>query len=688
LLTPVALLRVAAVLAVLLVVPGLFEAFEAPKAAMLRVTGIAVLAGVAVASLRLDPRPRAALDTAVAAWLLAEVAATLASESIPLSFFGDPAQREGLLTSLGLAGLYAAARAHRFEWWGRGDGAPVKHGSARVASAAAGATAEPAPAAAATFDILFAAILVSCLYALVQAARLDPLPWGRVATYGPDAAWARPFGTLGHPNLLGAATGAALCLGVARSLAQPARRWLDVPALALLAATTLLTFSRGAWLGTAAGLVVVAALVLRSGGVAVSRRGWIVGGLVVLAAAAMFVAGGWSHLFTARFAELVSPSGGSGASRIEIWRGALAAWWARPWLGFGPDTFALVFPRYQTAEYWRLEWGGLPIQAHSVYLHTLATRGVVGLLALIGLGAAFAADARRAWRSPAAPRLWVAGLAGAAAAVAVTGAFGAVGVVGALWLMILAGVTASAGEAGRDPARQRTDSPRVPRAALMAGAVAGVLVLAYSVAEGLASLAGALATHQTYSNPSLAERAAARATRLAPWQDEWWRGLAEARLALSERDRAPAHMLGHAERAIGEALRRTPKRAVHHQRLGAVLAARGVLGDTAAARAGLAAYDRSIALSAVNGQAMVERSRVGLRLGNTAEARASALAAAALYPGDALAWSALANAEVTAGRLDSARTAIARALAADWHRRDSDRARAEQVARWLGVPLP
>ena len=685
--TLIALLRVAAVLAVLLVVPGLFESFEAPKAAVLRVAGIAVLAGLAAAGRRGRSRPRAALDVAVAVWLLVEVAATFCSESPALSFFGDPAQREGLLTSLALAGLYRAARGHRFEA-GKRDPAGV------------------------TFDLVLGAMLIASLYALIQAARLDPLPWGRVATYGPDGAWARPFGSLGHPNLLGAAAGAALCIGTARSLAQPARLWLDVPAMALLAATTMLTFSRGAWLGTAAGMVVMAALVFRSGGVSISRRAWILGGVVLLVAVGMFVAGGWSRLFTARFAELVSPSGGSGASRIEIWRTALAAWWARPWLGFGPDTFALVFPRYQTAEYWRLEWGGLPIQAHSVYLHTLATRGVLGLLALIGLGAAFVADARLAWRAGGATRNWVAALAGAAAAIAVAGAFGAVGVVGAMLLVILAGVTASAGDAGRSDglsqvaaaahanaataraaaasrALAATPTPRaaVSRAAVIAGALAGVLMLAFSILEGMASSAGARAMHLLSTDPSTAERSAARATRLLPWEDEWWRSLAEARLALAERDRSPRHMLEHAEGAAREALRRAPLRVIHHQRLGAVLAARGAHGDTAAARAALAAYDRAIALSAANGQAMVERSRVALRLGNAAEARVSALAASALYPGDALAWSALAHAEAALGRLDSARTAMTRALATDWHRRDSDRAHAEQLARRLGVPV-
>src|SRR5207249_5671785 len=100
---------------------------------------------------------------------------------------------------------------------------------------------------------------------------------------------------------------------------------------------------------------------------------------------------------------------------------ALAAWRARPIVGQGPDLFEMTFPRFQTPIYWRYEWTGLPFHAHSIYLYTLATRGVIGALAALVWVAALTRAGANAWRRRADPTL--AGLvpagAGAFAALAV-----------------------------------------------------------------------------------------------------------------------------------------------------------------------------------------------------------------------------------------------------------------------------
>src|SRR5207249_7490364 len=103
----------------------------------------------------------------------------------------------------------------------------------------------------------------------------------------------------------------------------------------------------------------------------------------------------------ARLRELVAFGSGSGRSRLEIWKTAVAMWQAHPWLGSGPDTFRRLVDRYQTPAYWDFEWGAAASHAHSVYLSTLATRGVAGALAAAGVLVASSLALVAAWRADA-----------------------------------------------------------------------------------------------------------------------------------------------------------------------------------------------------------------------------------------------------------------------------------------------
>src|SRR5262249_59149396 len=141
----------------------------------------------------------------------------------------------------------------------------------------------------------------------------------------------------------------------------------------VLALTTALTFSGGAWLATRVSLAVAWPLATRARGASDGPKSsrWPVL-LVGAAVGALLVLGPWSAPLRARLGEVFAP--GATSPRVEIWRTALAAWRARPVLGQGPDALAMMFSHYQTPRYWLLEWGGLPVNAHSIPLHTLAPR--------------------------------------------------------------------------------------------------------------------------------------------------------------------------------------------------------------------------------------------------------------------------------------------------------------------------
>lgn len=120
-------------------------------------------------------------------------------------------------------------------------------------------------------DVLIIAALPLIYWALIQALPWFPR-WWAVRDLGVPMFPARPVGTFGNSNLLGAFLALTLPFGLARGLTLPDRvgRGLMVVWLGLALATLYLTYSRGAWLGAASGLAIFGALA--AGAPAV--RGW------------------------------------------------------------------------------------------------------------------------------------------------------------------------------------------------------------------------------------------------------------------------------------------------------------------------------------------------------------------------------------------------------------------------------
>lgn len=72
----------------------------------------------------------------------------------------------------------------------------------------------------------------------------------------------------------------------------------------------------------------------------------------------------------------------SGKIRLIVWRGAIAAWRAKPIFGHGVETFAFLYPNFRPVEHNLVsEWEFIYNKAHNEYLNYLATTGIVGLLA-------------------------------------------------------------------------------------------------------------------------------------------------------------------------------------------------------------------------------------------------------------------------------------------------------------------
>jgi hypothetical protein len=73
-----------------------------------------------------------------------------------------------------------------------------------------------------------------------------------------------------------------------------------------------------------------------------------------------------------------------GGARLLLWRDSLRMSLHHPVVGFGPETFATQFPRFESVDLARAYPDFYHESPHNIFLDALTTRGILGLLALLG----------------------------------------------------------------------------------------------------------------------------------------------------------------------------------------------------------------------------------------------------------------------------------------------------------------
>jgi putative inorganic carbon (HCO3(-)) transporter len=306
-------------------------------------------------------RPGTPLDLPLAAFVASAALSTVLAVDVGTALVGAHSRYEGLLTIVAYALLFRLA-AQALD----GDGAWS------VARA-----------------LLLGGFLTAALaivQSLVEGAMIGGATEETARTFGGAL---RATSTFGNAATLGAflAMLAPLALHELLRARSAADRVLAGNACAVLSLGLVLTYSRAAWLGAALGVGVVTAGPL----VRLARRRPLVlavaSGPVLLGLAGAFhAAPPWMQSALARATTIADPAQGSGATRLRIWGDTLHVVAARPWVGWGPDTFGLVFPRFQTGDWTP---GFLVDKAHSDLLQIAATQGLLGAAAYVAVATAF-----------------------------------------------------------------------------------------------------------------------------------------------------------------------------------------------------------------------------------------------------------------------------------------------------------
>ena len=312
-----------------------------------------------------------AICVGVIALLGSAVVSTLFSVSPVTSLIGDPDSWAGLVSIGSLVVLFFATRsvgrsalARRVLVWA------VVVGSALVAS-----------------------------YGLIQFFGLDPIGWSRQATL---ADWVRISSTIGHPNQLSAylSMSTPLVLYLLYHSVCGHRRAQAVcltVVLFVMTAVVMFSFSRAGWAAQFLAVLATAAGWYRTGSRRAARNLVLACAVLAVVTAAVSFAYDSGGSVRARVQQrLADVQHVSQNPRAHLWSAAVMMVAQRPLLGFGVDSFKIVFPRVQPVGYWQVEWGRYPTRSHNEMLYVASTQGLVGCIAALVLAAGIFAKLRRA----------------------------------------------------------------------------------------------------------------------------------------------------------------------------------------------------------------------------------------------------------------------------------------------------
>jgi O-antigen ligase len=218
----------------------------------------------------------------------------------------------------------------------------------------------------------------------------------------------RAHGTFEQPNPYGGYLGLTLPLAVglvAAGVLRVAGRvkawwWLWAAGCgSVMLIALVMTWSRGAWLGFAAAMAMMAVAVMARSAKLVrhgSPQAVLLVAVFVILVGYLLLAGGLARVppaITQRFSDFVpylgvldvegrevTDANFAVLERVAHWQAAWRMWTDHPWLGVGIGNYEAIYPQY-ALPLWPVALG----HAHNYYLNIAAETGVVGLAAYLVL---------------------------------------------------------------------------------------------------------------------------------------------------------------------------------------------------------------------------------------------------------------------------------------------------------------
>jgi O-antigen ligase len=222
--------------------------------------------------------------------------------------------------------------------------------------------------------------LAAC-YGIAQYLGWDPLLPARAYQVGEGVLTiVRPPGTLGHADYFAAWLVVVLFFAVALDRIEDDWRYRAgaLTAAGLAGIAIILSGTRAAMLGACVGGV--ALLLARRG--RIRMRGVVIGLVFAASLGVFFFSPAGLKLRARLHWSIEDPRGGA---RLLLWRDSLQMSAHRPLVGFGPETFATEFPRFESIQLASVYPDFYHESPHNVFLDTLTAQGILGLLSLIGL---------------------------------------------------------------------------------------------------------------------------------------------------------------------------------------------------------------------------------------------------------------------------------------------------------------
>lgn len=329
---------------------------------------------------------RSRVDFVILAVLVWVALSTVTSIHVPTALFGTYRRYEGLLTFVTYAGAFFLA-------------IQMLDRASKIRTLAK------------TF--FWSGVVVNS-YGVLQYFGLDPAEWG-VLEFEEN----RAFSTFGNPEFLGGFAVLALAISLSLALSEEQESWRGIywGGFMVALASWIVAFTRGAWIAGVF-VIILLAVVAVINRVSLKRidKAFMGAGGVLAAALVALSLRSTDEVMNVwlRLRSILEFDQGSAETRFQIWEAAAGAIADRPVLGFGADTFRLVFPRYMPFEY-PADAGYLTVadNVHNYPLQLAAAFGIPGLLLILGLfGYAAYVSAPLVFRrsdSPASGRLVLAG---------------------------------------------------------------------------------------------------------------------------------------------------------------------------------------------------------------------------------------------------------------------------------------